>query len=53
MCMFSQEINLTFLTISGDAVKVDESLFQDLDDLEISDDDDEDYVPGQSGSESD
>lgn len=35
----------------GDAVKVDESLFQNLDDLELSDEDDEDdedYVPGQS-----
>ncbi|XP_045766103.1 RWD domain-containing protein 1 [Maniola jurtina] len=45
------ESDLKFLE-DGDAVKVDESLFQDLDDLEISDDDDEDYVPGQS-SESD
>ncbi|XP_049869807.1 RWD domain-containing protein 1 [Pectinophora gossypiella] len=47
------ESDLKFLD-DGDTVKVDESLFQDLDDLEISDDeDDEDYVPGQSGSESD
>ncbi|KAJ0178941.1 hypothetical protein K1T71_005716 [Dendrolimus kikuchii] len=46
------ESDLKFLD-DGDAVKVDESLFQDLDDLEISDEDDEDYVPGQSGSESD
>ncbi|XP_013200183.2 RWD domain-containing protein 1 [Amyelois transitella] len=46
------ESDLKFLD-DGDAVKVDESLFQDLDDLEISDDDDEDYVPGRSGSESD
>ncbi|CAH2071663.1 unnamed protein product, partial [Iphiclides podalirius] len=48
------ESDLKFLD-DGDAVKVDESLFQDLDDLELSDDDedDEDYVPGQSGSESD
>lgn len=33
---------------AGDAVKVDESLFQDLDDLDIDDeedDDDEDYDP--------
>ncbi|KAI5637420.1 RWD domain-containing protein [Phthorimaea operculella] len=46
------ESDLKFLD-DGDAVKVDESLFQDLDDLEISDDeDDEDYVPGRS-SESD
>ncbi|XP_045446775.1 RWD domain-containing protein 1 [Melitaea cinxia] len=43
------ESDLKFLD-DGDAVKVDESLFQDLDDLELSDDDedDEDYVPGQS-----
>ncbi|XP_072939367.1 RWD domain-containing protein 1 [Epargyreus clarus] len=46
------ESDLKFLE-DGDAVKVDESLFQDLDDLDISDEDDEDYVPGQSGSESD
>ncbi|XP_069358388.1 RWD domain-containing protein 1 isoform X2 [Maniola hyperantus] len=44
------ESDLKFLD-DGDAVKVDESLFQDLDDLEISDDDDEDYVPGQSESD--
>lgn len=41
------ESDLKFLD-DGDAVKVDESLFQDLDDLDISDEDDEDYVPGQS-----
>ncbi|CAG4991663.1 unnamed protein product [Parnassius apollo] len=48
------ESDLKFLD-DGDTVKVDESLFQDMDDLELSDDDeeDEDYVPGQSGSESD
>ncbi|KAL0832600.1 hypothetical protein ABMA28_000798 [Loxostege sticticalis] len=46
------ESDLKFLD-DGDAVKVDESLFQDLDDLDISDEDDVDYVPGQSGSESD
>ncbi|XP_013139126.1 PREDICTED: RWD domain-containing protein 1 [Papilio polytes] len=46
------ESDLKFLD-DGDAVKVDESLFQDLDDLDISDEDDEDYVPGESGSESD
>lgn len=39
--------------LTGDAVKVDESLFQDLDDLELTDEEDEDYVPGRSGSESD
>ncbi|XP_023944949.1 RWD domain-containing protein 1 [Bicyclus anynana] len=42
------ESDLKFLD-DGDAVKVDESLFQDLEDLDISDDeDDKDYVPGQS-----
>ncbi|CAH2241893.1 RWD domain-containing protein 1 [Pararge aegeria] len=43
------ESDLKFLE-DGDAVKVDESLFQDLDDLELSDEDDDDvdYVPGQS-----
>ncbi|CAG9795299.1 unnamed protein product [Diatraea saccharalis] len=46
------ESDLKFLD-DGDAVKVDESLFQDLDDLDISDEDDADYVPGQSGGESD
>ncbi|XP_032513186.2 RWD domain-containing protein 1 [Danaus plexippus] len=46
------ESDLKFLD-DGDAVKVDESLFQDLDDLDISDEDDEDYVPGQSETDSD
>ncbi|KAG6457469.1 RWD domain-containing protein 1 [Manduca sexta] len=46
------ESDLKFLE-DGDAVKVDESLFQDLDDLDLTDEDDEDYVPGQSGSDSD
>ncbi|CAF4814420.1 unnamed protein product [Pieris macdunnoughi] len=46
------ESDLKFLD-DGDAVKVDESLFQDLDDLDISDEDDDDYIPGQSDSESD
>ncbi|XP_041971022.1 RWD domain-containing protein 1 [Aricia agestis] len=47
------ESDLKFLD-DGDAVKVDESLFQDLDDLDLSDDeDDDDYVPGQSDSDSD
>lgn len=34
----------------ADFVKVDESLFQNLDDLDLDDDDDddEDYVPGDS-----
>lgn len=42
--------DLKFLLAAGDSVesvKIDESLFQNLDDLEFdSDDDDEDYVPG-------
>lgn len=44
------ESDLKFLLAAGDSVenvKIDESLFQNLDDLELgSDDDDEDYVPG-------
>lgn len=42
--------DLKFLLAAGDSVenvKIDESLFQNLDDLEFdSGDDDEDYVPG-------
>lgn len=42
--------DLKFLLAAGDSVenvKIDESLFQNLDDLEFdSDDDDEEYVPG-------
>lgn len=42
--------DLKFLMAAGDSVenvKIDESLFQNLDDLEFgSDDDDEDFVPG-------
>lgn len=47
--------DLKFLLAAGDSVenvKIDESLFQNLDDLEFGsdddDDDDEDYVPGNS-----
>lgn len=40
MILFS---NVTF--IIGDAVKVDESLFQNLDDLDLEDDDDDDDDP--------
>lgn len=46
------ESDLKFLD-DGDAVKVDESLFQNLDDLELTDEDDGDYEPSQSGSDSD
>lgn len=34
----------------GDAVKVDESLFQDMDDLDLDDDDDEDFDPNKYSS---
>lgn len=47
------ESDLQFLD-EGDAVKVDESLFQDLDDLDLDDDeDDEDFDPNNYHSESD
>ncbi|CAG9833686.1 unnamed protein product [Diabrotica balteata] len=46
------ESDLKFLD-EGDAVKVDESLFQDLDDLDIDDDeDDEDFDPDNYHSDS-
>lgn len=45
------ESDLKFLD-EGDVVKVDESLFQDLDDLDLDDEDDEDYVPGKYNSDS-
>ncbi|XP_056639683.1 RWD domain-containing protein 1 [Diorhabda sublineata] len=46
------ESDLKFLD-EGDAVKVDESLFQDLDDLDIDDDeDDEDFDPNNYHSDS-
>lgn len=45
------ESDLKFLLEAGEPienVKIDESLFQNLDDLELeSDTDDEDYVPGK------
>lgn len=48
--------DLKFLEAAGDSVesvKIDESLFQNLDDLEFGsdDDDDEDYVPGANDSD--
>lgn len=44
------ESDLKFLD-EGDAVKVDESLFQDIEDLDIDDDDDDDsYVPSDTNS---
>lgn len=49
------ESDLKFLEAAGEPVenvKIDESLFQNLDDLELdSDDDDEDYVPGADDSD--
>ncbi|CAH1179084.1 unnamed protein product [Phaedon cochleariae] len=45
------ESDLKFLD-EGDAVKVDESLFQDLDDLDLDDEDDEDFDPNNYDSES-
>lgn len=41
------ESDLKFLAEEGN-VKVDESLFQDLDDLDLDDEDDEDYDPNKS-----
>jgi RWD domain/DRG Family Regulatory Proteins, Tma46 len=44
------ESDLKFLLEAGDSienVKIDESLFADIGDLDIDDSDDEDYVPGQ------
>lgn len=45
------ESDLKFLD-EGDAVKVDESLFQDLDDLDLDDDEDEDFNPDNYRSDS-
>ncbi|KAJ8927911.1 hypothetical protein NQ314_019541 [Rhamnusium bicolor] len=45
------ESDLKFLD-EGDAVKVDESLFQDLDDLDLDDDEDEDFDPDNYNSDS-
>jgi hypothetical protein len=39
------------ILFSGDAVKVDESLFQDLDDLDLDDEDDEDFDPNNYHSD--
>lgn len=51
------ESDLKFLLAAGESVenvKIDESLFQNLEDLDLgSDDDDEDYVPGQDDSDDD
>lgn len=44
------ESDLKFLD-EGDAVKVDESLFQDLDDLDLDDEEDEDFDPDNSDSD--
>jgi hypothetical protein len=44
------ESDLKFLE-DGDAVKVDESLFQDLDDLDLDDEDDEDFDPNNYHSD--
>lgn len=42
------------LSCSGEGeVTVDESLFQDLEDLDLDDEDDEDYVPGMDEGVSD
>lgn len=45
------ESDLKFLD-EGDRVKVDESLFQDLEDLDLDDDDDEDFDPNNYNSDS-
>lgn len=47
---FHIECKSNFYSTGADFVKVDESLFQNLDDLDLDDDDDddEDYVPGDS-----
>ncbi|ENN71583.1 RWD domain-containing protein 1 [Dendroctonus ponderosae] len=45
------ESDLKFLD-EGDRVKVDESLFQDLDDLDLDDEDDEDFDPNNYNSDS-
>lgn len=50
------ESDLKFLLAAGesvDNVKIDESLFQNIEDLDFAsdEDDDNDYVPGQSDSD--
>ncbi|XP_063613680.1 RWD domain-containing protein 1-like [Penaeus indicus] len=47
------ESDLSFLGEGEGEVTVDESLFQDLDDLDLEDEDDEDYVPGADDDISD
>lgn len=51
--MFSSYLIMhsNLLIFPADKITVDESLFQNLDDLDISDEDDEDYVPGESDSD--
>lgn len=46
--------DIRFLEEAGSNVEVDESLFQDMDDLDLEDDDeDPDYIPGDIGSDDD
>lgn len=40
------------LFLGADTVKVDESLFQDLDDLDLEDDDDPDFDPNNFSDDS-
>lgn len=47
------ESDLSFLGEGESEVTVDESLFQDLDDLDLEDDDDEDFVPAMDEEISD
>lgn len=47
------ESDLSFLGDGEGEVTVDESLFQDLEDLDLDDEDDEDYVPGMDEDISD
>lgn len=49
---FFFKYNIFIKLFTGDAVKVDESLFQDLDDLDI-DEDDEDFDPNNYNSDDD
>lgn len=44
--------NLTTFVFTGEEVQVDESLFQDLDDLDIDDEDDPDFDPNNYNSDS-
>lgn len=43
---------LNFFSLAGNSVEVDESLFQDMDDLEL-DEDDPDFDPLDLGSDDD